>query len=471
MNRVISRLPILPIVAALAAAAVLLPSAASAEPIAGVVQMSTLSPVANYTSCGSSSIANNATSGATLAAWPGNLSDQSSSAPLEVALVAANGVKGPTASYQPSDSFFLGYGSSCDPLAVDAGPNGGFIVTWTDSSGDNAVYGILVSAAGAFIGGAFAVSEFDTYSDIETVSASWSQSDGRFLVTWKAQVLAAFPAALNGQQLVGRFIDAAGAPIGGDFLITDLAIGVDNSQDNAYGAGIWIATVTAQDSVVRTVTVTAAGVVGVPVAIPAPVGASSNGPSVAYNPTLNQFMLVAKTGTRLWGQILDSTGAAVGASFDVVVSNGLSRPRVTPIGAEGWFMTWHNNASLDIIGVELNASGVVQGVPEVLSAGANDATIETNFRPEVAFSASSGQAYVIWSRHQSAPNETNVFLRAWQATAPAAVAAPAPSLAATGVDSDGILIGAGIAAIAGLALLAGVVAFSRRKGVLAPSRG
>jgi hypothetical protein len=441
------------VVAAAAVLALALPLSASAEPVGGAVNVSGFAN-SNFSSCGSSSIATNADSGVTVAAWAGEIDSASAFgfAPVHVSLIGANGAEGATATYQPTDAFALGDGGWCDPLSIDAGANGGFIVTWNHADDDNAIFGLLVSSTGAFIGSPFVVSSNTNYSDIETVSAAWSAAQSRYLVTWKANVSTAFPAALNGQQMVGRFVDATGAGIGSDFLVTDLAAGINNSQDVAYGAGVWVVVgVTSSGNTLQAVTVSSAGVVGPATPVPAPAG-TATGPSVEYNAALNQFLIVSKTNAMQWGQLLDSTGALSGAPFTITTATNVGKPRAASLGVDGWLVTWHTTDSADIAAIEINSAAAVVGTPEVLSTGLNDTNVEYNFRPEAAFSPATGQAYVIWSRYDVDADASNVLVRAWSVTA-AAVVPAAPGLAATGLDpvSTGLL-----GAVAALSLLGGL---------------
>jgi hypothetical protein len=446
------------VTAAAAAFALLIPSAAAADPVASVVQVSTVSPAVSYTNCGSSSVATNPTTGVSLAAWAAN-SAVVGSAPLQVALLGVDSAVGAIATYQPDVAHFLGYPGDCDPLAVDAGPSGEFLVTWSDGDTDGAIYGIRVSGAGAFIGGAFAISSNTNYSDIETTSAAWSVADSRYLVTWKSHVATAFPLALDSQQIVGRFIDGAGTPIGSDFLVTDSADGIDNSQDIAFGGGIWVVVGVGRNSgVVQAVSVAASGTVSAQLDVPA-TAAGPAGPSVDYNASSGQFLIVAKSNTDQWAQLLDGAGALTGAPFTVYTGSGQSRPRVASTGVNGWLVAWHNSGSRDILGIALNTAGAVQGTASTISSGLNNGALERNFRPDVAFSAATGQAYVVWTRNLPTLSETNVVARAWAVAAPLSAAA-APALAATGFDATQMAIVGGSAV---MALLAGVVVIATRR--------
>lgn len=455
-------------VASVAALAMLMPMSASAEPIGSIVQVSTFSPADGFTSCGSTSIATNVDSGVTLAAWAGTQGGPALSAPLNVATIGANAAPGPTATYLPADSTPLAIPSYCDPLSVNAGSNGGFIVTWSDADTDGAIYGILVDSAGAFVGNTFAVSSHTDYNDIETTSAAWSAANSRYLVTWKANVVGPFPAALNNQQLVGRFIDGAGAPIGADFLVTDIVEGINNSQDVAYGGGTWLVVgVGNSDNILRAVRVAADGTVDAPILVPAPSG-TSVGPSVEFNSVTGQFLVTGQHSQIPWGQLVLPSGVLVGTPFDIDSINKGGKPRIASLGAEGWLISWHSPGGADVYAIRVDAAGMPVGAAELMSSGANDTSVEANFRPELAYSATTGQAYVFWSRYIEDVGETNVVIRAWQATAPAAAN---PALAETGVDAQrtALLAGGGALALVGGAVALAVSVRLRRTLIRARS--
>ena len=457
-NRTTAR--VLAVLAAITASAVLLPAAASAEPIGSIVQLSTFSPTINNTSGGSTAIATNNASGVTVAAWAG--SETGTSATLNVAVIGVDGAAGTTAVYQPTSAFWLGAQGTNAPVSIDAGADGGFLATWNNGQNDAAVYGIRIASNGAFIGDAFAISSNVNYVDTETTAAAWSSVDNRYLVTWKTNVSAAFPAT-PGQKLVGRFFDGAGTALGADFVITDPADQVDDSLDTAFGNGIWVVvgkSYTGGTTHVVASTVRASGVIGPQFSVPGPGGSSSESPSIAYNASLNQFLVVSRSGSTIWVQTLDGTGAIVGAPISIAAV-AAGKARVASTGPNGWLLAWHSNGGAQVSGIALNAATVPQGVPALLSAGTGG---QNNFRPEVSFSTVTGQAYIVWSRRIAADNATNVVVRAWAVAPgiPLVVAAPpvtpiiTPTLAATGVNSfanGALLFGGALALAAGAVLL------------------
>jgi len=471
------------IIAALAAAAtfsLMVPAAAYAEPVATIEQLSTFSPPSGFSSGGSAAVAYNPDSGVTLAAWAGTTPDRSVSAPVQISVIGLDGAPGATATYQPDNELLAGAGSN-EPISVDPGANGGFLLTWNDGDSDNAVYGILAGSDGAFIGEAFTVSSNNDYRDTETVSAAWSPAAARYLVSWKTNVSTAFPAAVAGQQLVGRFIDETGAGIGDDFLVTDIPEQINDSQDVAFGGASWVVVgVDNSNHVLRAITVAADGTVGAPIEIPTPSNIGATGPSIAFNPELDQFLISAKDNNGdIWGQLLHADGSASGTSF-MIVTGAQGKPSIASTGVNGWFLAWHVQGAVDVFGIALDSDAAVLGMPEVISSGAADRDVEQNFRPNVTFSGVTGQAYVIWSRLIQADSATNVVLRAWHiadgvplvsdtpvvepvepvepVVVPAVIADP--ELAATGVNALSLM---GLTAASVLALLAGLLLVVRRR--------
>jgi hypothetical protein len=469
------RTPLIATIAMTAALSLFVPTGAFAEPIANIEQLSSFSPASTSTS-GSVAVANNADSGVTLAAWAAPAIEPGESARVQVAVIGVDGLPGPVATYQPVNEFLGGPGNS-NPISIDAGANGGFILTWNDSNGDNAIYGILAGADGGFIGDAFTISSNTDYSDIETATAAWSPSEARYLVSWKARVLDVFPSAANDQQLVGRFIDAAGTGIGDDILVTDIAEGIDNSQDIAWGTSSWVVVgVDYAADMLRAVTVQGDGTVGEAIQIPTPSAGGSTGPAIAFNNVVKEFLITAKDNNGdIWGQRLSADSSALGVSLVLAAGADGGKANVSATGTQGWSIAWHNHDATDVFGLAVDTAGAAVGVAEVVSSGADDRNVESNFRPGVAFSAVTGQTYIIWTRYVTADNASNVVLRAWytapgvplvttptQVTPPATVtdltAAPVPMLAATGSEN---LIG--LSVMSALALLVGLLFVARRR--------
>jgi hypothetical protein len=111
-------------------------------------------------------------------------------------------------------------------LRVADGSPGGYAVVWAslNSAGtdnDTSVQGCMVSAAGV-PGQQFQVNSGESgFQDHPSVT---ELADGGFLATWTSQ-----------SQIVGRRFNAAGGPIGGDFVISTAFISQKLSNDAAIG--------------------------------------------------------------------------------------------------------------------------------------------------------------------------------------------------------------------------------------------
>ncbi len=392
---------------AIAAALLLAPllaTPAHAEAIGTPVSLSTFDPVQTSTyGCGSASVATNPESTATLAAWIAPDSSAENGGVVQVVLLDADGAPVSTPVAASSALPSAGW-NDCQPVSVSAGGDGGFLLVWT-AADDSTNYGQLVSATGSLVGENFTVSEFTTYRDIETVTAAWSPESDRYLVTWKARVQAGpFPGAQNDQQIVGRFVDGSGAGITGDFLVTDLAGGINNSQAVAYGGGVWV--VGGVDDGTGTPVVqalTTAGLQGAAQPLNTE-GGGAAGVSLVYNGSTAQFLAVYRGGGVI-ARFLDAAGQPVGTPF-VAEGSGGSRPRVAAAGADGYLIAWHD--SNGVFARELLADGTpAEAAEQVVVSGA------AGWRPEISFSASTGRYMIVWMGNPLTPNETNAYARAW----------------------------------------------------------
>jgi hypothetical protein len=114
--------------------------------------------------------------------------------------------------------------------AVAAGPRGDFVVVWVsveDGSGTS-IRGRRFESSGGALGGAFAVNDFTTnYQQQPRVGRA---PDGRFVVTW------ASPSDGSAFGIAGRRFDAAGSPVGGEFVVNTYTTGDQQAPDVAVEA-------------------------------------------------------------------------------------------------------------------------------------------------------------------------------------------------------------------------------------------
>jgi hypothetical protein len=417
---------------------------AVADPIGSPNQISNFAIPHDSKSCGGPAIAYNPVSGKTLSAWTTNTGGTNA---IEVTLVNSDGTGGTIASY--SDASVPQFGS-CEPVAIGAAPDGGFIVVYDDYSD---ILGVKVSSSGTFVGSHFYVSSY-SYDDYETLDIEWSPDHQKFLVAWSGTgVTTPFPFALADQQLVGRFINASGVGIGDDFLITNISGGYNNSMDLAYGDSVWavVGTNNTSPRYPQVTFISSVGGLSTPAVCQA-TPTNSGGATIAYNAAADLFACAWKANPNVLGyNLLDSSGALEFVADVQLTLEGRGKPRVESLGASGWLFTWHGPDSKDIHGVVSDVTGSTLGEIDYVSAGLQDTSVEMNFRPAVAFSPSTGNAYIVWSHNDNVANETEMYSRAWYVRE--------PELAATGFNS---LVPASVGAFF---MILGAYALSRRRAV------
>ena len=363
---------------------------AGAAPVRAAVpdnqqQLTTFVPSADISSCAGTSISTNPTTGKTLVAFIQPDAETASGGMLVVGLLDANGglASGLTeVSVTISSADPDGY----QPPNLSAGPDGTWLVVWPYFSPTfNGIAGQLISSTGTLSGANFYISD-DKDSNIETVSAAWSAVDSRHLVTWKSIVSNRDISLgeLNGEQIVGQFVDGTGSLIGSNFLVTNFADGVDNNQDLAYGNGIWIAVSSRAGETPYGQIITSAGLQGAAFELSSD-AQTYYGPGIAYNSATNQFLasfwedtgertkhlrLLSGTGTPI-GNSVTSIGRAAFYAFPGMdsVANALTNvtipDSVTSIGDEAFggnrltSVTFLGNAPTAGDGVFIANSGLI----------------------------------------------------------------------------------------------------------------
>ena len=421
--------------AAISAALVATPTMASAEAVGDIQQISNLTP-ADGSWCGQTSTAFNPESGVTMAGWVDTLPDDAFGT-IQVTPLTADGSGGTVEQYRNSEAGVPLAFNDCATVTLTAGADGNFLAVW-ETPNEDKLNGIFVDSNGQFIGDYFTVSSNTNYYGIETSNAAWSELNQQYLVTWSVQTANNF--GLN-QRIVGRLLDASGAPVGDDFVLTDDHT-VNNSQQTVAGNGIWVTVYQYNGNYPYYEVTTANGEEEIESSASA-VDATASGTSIAYNAELDQFLITWK-GTNRSARILDGTGAPIGDDILLNEENNGGKPVVTDIGAKGWLVAWHNQPddNEDIIAVEVAADGTV-GTSEIVSADLDD-TIENNLRPALAYSPVSGLAYVVWTRYIAADAASNVVTRAWFVTegTPLEEEVAEEELAATGIDAGTLTVGA-----------------------------
>lgn len=303
---------------------------------------------------------------------------------------------------------------------VAAGPDGGWLVVWQDAARSR-IYGQVIDSNGQPVGPNLNISSNSNYTSIETMSAAWSPTESRYLVTWKAVVTTAFPSAPGPQQIVGRFVDAAGAGIGNDFLVTSTAQEINNSQDLAYGNGRWVA-VGATQSATRVVgqVVTAAGLQGQLFDVSA-LGAGDTpiAPSIDYNEVTKQFMVVFRQTSGSVGEyarLLDGNATPVGSN--TYLGGDGSRPQVAAAGSRGYLATWHTPAaSYGATGAVMGRLTEADGTPAGTLIQISEPSPFVGVRPTVIWSQVHGK-YMLGYGGRPGSGSSNYYARTWLRATP-----------------------------------------------------
>jgi hypothetical protein len=124
-----------------------------------------------------------------------------------------------------ANSYTTGYQVLSD-VAVD--PSGNFVVAWASDQQDGSGYGVFArrfNSSGVPQGPEFRINTYTTGAQDDPQVAT--DSSGGFLVTWASVGQLGSP----GEDVFGRRYDAAGTPIGGEFLINTYTTGGQQHQD------------------------------------------------------------------------------------------------------------------------------------------------------------------------------------------------------------------------------------------------
>jgi hypothetical protein len=115
--------------------------------------------------------------------------------------------------------------------AVAAVPSVGFVVVWQDNSQDGSgsgIFGRLLDAAGAPVGGEFPVNEFTTSA--QEAPRVGADDSGNFVVVWQS-----FSQDDNGFTIVARRFGSDADPLGGDLIVNQYTTGNQVSPDVSMG--------------------------------------------------------------------------------------------------------------------------------------------------------------------------------------------------------------------------------------------
>lgn len=378
---------------------------ASAAPALAAVpdsqqQLTTFDPAVDIDSCAGTSVNTHPGTGKTLIAFIQPDADATYDGMLVVGLLAASGALDGSL-VEVSTTIPSAAPDDCDNPSLAAGPDGTWLVVWSldDDAVTDGIVGQIISSTGGLVGANFYISD-DKYYNIETVSAAWSATDARYLVTWKANVderVTDF-GELNTEQVVGQFVNGTGSLIGSNFLVTNFAIGVNNNQDLAFGNGIWISVSSEDASTPKGQIITSAGLQGAAFDLSSD-AQTYNGPSIVYNSATEQFLAT------FWESLGEDTkhlrllsGSGTPLGSDTVYVAGGQRPRAVAVGTGGYVLTWHESSK--IRAQAFDATLQVVGEPYQVSSDALQA-----FRPELACTEA-GFVFTYWGR---ATNVSNIY--------------------------------------------------------------
>jgi hypothetical protein len=363
-------------------------------------QLTTFDPAVDVDSCAGTSVSTNPATGKTLLAFIQPDADATYDGMLVVGLLDASGAIAGSL-VEVSTTIPSAAPDDCEVPWLAAGPDGSWLVTWPldTEAPDAGIVGQIISSTGSLVGVNFYISD-DYYTDFETVSAAWSATDARYLVTWKASVdqRVSSLGALDDQQVVGQFVSGTGSPISSNFLVTNFANGINNNQDLAFGNGIWIAVSSENGSTPKGQIITAAGLQGAAFDLSSEVQ-NYRGPGIVYNSATEQFLAT------FWERngeftkhlrLLSDSGTPLG-SDTVYVATG-TRPRIGVAGAGGYVMTWNDDDNDVIRAQAFDATLQVVGEQYQVSSDALSA-----FRPELACTEA-GFVFTYWGNVSGVAN-------------------------------------------------------------------
>jgi Ca2+-binding RTX toxin-like protein len=257
--------------------------------------------------------------------------------------------------------------------AVTALSNGGFVVTWQDSTQDGNSYGVYAQrydANGSAVGGEFRVNTTVLNSQFEPAVAGLS--DGGFVVTWQDNGTDG-----SGYGIYAQRYDANGAVTGGEFLINNTTSGnqqlpaitalpnggfvVTWQSADVSGTGIFArrydagGTALGTEFQVNTATASTQETAAI-------VALADGGFVVTWQSNLQDG-----SSNGIYAQRYDSNGVAAGAEFIVnatTVNNQIA-PAITALADGGFVVTWQDSvqdgSTWGIYAQRYDASGAAVG--------------------------------------------------------------------------------------------------------------
>jgi Ca2+-binding RTX toxin-like protein len=298
-----------------------------------------------------------------------------------------------------------------------------WLVAWADAT-DDKVFVRRVASNGTPIGAEREISSGNV--DIETTVPVFSPEANEYLVVWKGNLSS--DGRVRGQRLAADATEIGANDfniLGSASLNTNDAVEVAyNNRDREYLVVTRARPASGEYEVYgQRLDLTGAevGTDDFRISDMGPDGDATyvtQPPNVAYNPTLNQYLVGwtgdDNTGTlvndeiEVFGQLLASNGVEIGANDfrisamgpDGDVNYGAFRPRIVyNPNANEWTVTWHGDTNvaplvdeeLEVFGQTLAADGALIGTPQfrISLAGTDGDPAVDGFRPAVAYNAGS----------------------------------------------------------------------------------
>jgi len=270
-----------------------------------------------------------------------------------------------------------------DPSAAYNSTNDQYLIVWTGEGAvdnDFDIFGQIVDAStGNLIGSNFRISSTGTDGDnrlafVETsFAAAYNSANNEYLVVWLADGLTTD----NEFEIFGQRLNAAGAEIGtNDFQIS--TIGTDGDGHGAV---------------------------------------STSGPVVAYNNTDNRYLVVWEADGlatdnefEIFGQMLDaSNGSEIGSDFrisnsgaDADAARSSNDPSIAYNSTDNEFLVvWEedgfgNDNDFDIFGQRVSSAGAEVGADFRISNTGTDTDTKFGKDPSVAYSSVDNKYLVAW---------------------------------------------------------------------------
>ncbi len=268
-----------------------------------------------------------------------------------------------------------------------------YLVVWEyETAADNHdIQGCKVGVDGVVdLGGPFTISALSG-DELQPVLVS-DPADGRYLVVWRRN-----PA--GDYNIVGRRLQSSGAPAGLIFRVSgDEATGDETDPILALNTGNGQVLVVWQDSRDDTGDIYGRLVSrdnsqGTEFLVSGGSGLQAD-PSVTWDPSEQQYLLVYSELGDLWGLRVSVDGEPLGESFAISEAAGSQWTGQVAFGAGGYLAVWADAATTltDIVGQRLDASGELVGTPIGLSVAVDDQEYAA-----LAFGTGNHEWLVVWT--------------------------------------------------------------------------